>query len=217
MLNPDLCRDRESVRNARRWRSTMPWLCVALSVLPACQTMQDSEATLAKADESWRDGDHDEAIDSLDKAIENDKKDASLYTAKINYLLQDGRYEEGLAAIRDADERFPDNPDLYQLLGKVHRTLGNDDKAQRAYRKAIRGYSKTIRLSPWKESALIKRAETYFYLGDLSAAQRDCHQAKTITLRNDLVLSLLEDIERVRRGEDPELSDNLEREDLFTP
>ena len=192
-------------------------LWIALLWLPGCKTTPDSETALTKADEHWREGEREKAITSLDRAIKSDKDNITLYTTKLGYLIEDKRYDEALEVLREAEKRIPDDPDLYQVLGKVHRTMGNKDKSERAYRKAIRGYTQRIQQSPWKEASLIKRAETYFFLGELDAALRDANQAKTVTYRDERVLLLIQDIERARRGEETEITDDMSRDDLFEP
>lgn len=171
----------------------------------------DSKEPLTKASELWEDGKRDEAITTLDRAIaKNDS--AELRSAKLNYLLKDARYDEALKLTREAIEKFPEAADLYQLLGKIYRTKGDDEKAERAYQKAVRLYSRDIRSAPWKEEALIQRAITYYFLKDFDNALRDCRQAQGITLRENRVLDLIADIERIQNGEEPELTDNLERD-----
>ncbi len=187
-------------------------LLTAMVLFGACQTAQDTETSVAKANRLWEDGKREQSLKHLDQAIEKNKKSAELRVAKMQYLIEDRQYDEALIETRESIRLIPESPELYQVLGKLYRTIGDDTKAHNAYRQAARLYSNEIRKRPWDEKPIIGRAYTYYYMGQINAARRDCEQARRITVRENLLLELIEDIERVQRGEEAFITDNLDRD-----
>ncbi len=198
-------------RPRRAWR----WACFGplLGFIVGCATTEP-ETAITRADELWRDDRRDEAIDLLDRAIEKNRDAPELHSAKLSYLLENKEFELALQETREAVKRMPSAPELHVLQGKIHRTLGEDQKAERAYRRAVRLYTSEIRRKPWVELPIVARATVYYFLGDLDKALSDCHRAKRVTVRDDAILELMTDIECVRNGEEPLLTDDLSGEDF---
>ena len=80
-------------------------------------------------------------------------------------LLAAERYPEALDELRKASRRTPEDPRPYHQLGNVYRKLLLDDRAERAYREAVR-------LDPGFRPAKEKLAEVLYELGKNEAAIR---------------------------------------------
>lgn len=73
-------------------------------------------------------------IQSGRKAYPNDK---NLVIEELNYFLGTGKDKEAMANLNLAIEKDPKNPNLHFALGTVHDKLGEFEKAEVAYKKAI--------------------------------------------------------------------------------
>ena len=88
----------------------------------------------------------------------------ALYDGAVR-LIHQGRYEEAIAELAQANRIFGPHADIYNYLGYSHRQLGKMDAAQ-SY------YSVALKLDPNHLGAREYLGELYLELGDLSAARR---------------------------------------------
>lgn len=57
--------------------------------------------------------------------------------AKVEKWIAGGKYGRSVRVLNDVVEREPDNADAYNLLGYVHRKMGNLDDSARYYEQAL--------------------------------------------------------------------------------
>lgn len=184
-----------------------------LGLVVGCATTEP-ETAITRADELWQDDRRDEAVDLLDRAIEKNRNAPELHSARLGYLLENKDYDRALQETREAIKKMPSATELHVLQGKIHRTLGEDQQAERAYRRAVRLYTSEMRRKPWDEIPMIGRATVHYFLGDLDKAMSDCQRAQRVTARDDAILELMTDIECVRNGDEPLLTDDLSRDEF---
>ena len=105
-------------------------------------------------------------------ATREDPRDAQHWEAveEATELLQEGRYEEGLTALRDILQRSPDNPYAYFFVGQAMWELKRLDTARDAYRAAVQ-------LSPDYLGARVSLSHALRRLGDLQGAMGQAQEA----------------------------------------
>src|SRR5690606_1828585 len=79
-------------------------------------------------------------------------------------LINQHRYEEALASLREAELAFGPHPDVLAYIGCVHRTLGHHDLAAQYYRRALA-------TAPEHRGATEYYGELKVLLGDRAGAQ----------------------------------------------
>lgn len=80
-------------------------------------------------------------------------------------LINAGRYEDALAALRDAQAAFGPHPDVLTYIGYANRKLGRYDLAERYYRQALA-------IAPNHRGATEYYGELMVERGDLAGARR---------------------------------------------
>lgn len=84
---------------------------------------------------------------------------------QLRTLIADAVTEEALAQCRATLIDFPDNPELYFLLGSAHERLGHIDDARQAWQKSLY-------LNPQHADALRRLRSLLDQIGDTDAASR---------------------------------------------
>lgn len=82
-------------------------------------------------------GDHEEALKSIDRAIEADKKNGIAYSNKGNILLDLGRPEDAINCYRKAIQFAPTYSEAYSNLGNAYQKIHQYDLAISFYFRAI--------------------------------------------------------------------------------
>jgi cellulose synthase operon protein C len=121
------------VRHARAALFGLPGAC-ALALLvaqPACARQTGDPV------EAWRRGDYDAAIAGFERQTRETGADARTHVALIRVLSEAGRYEDAVAAARDAGSAH--EIAVANALGEVLLLLGRADEAQAAFRRSIDG------------------------------------------------------------------------------
>ena len=80
---------------------------------------------------------YSKALQQLQKAEQYAPSNATIQVSKAVALLGLNRPSEGVAALERASFIESKNPTIFLKLGEVYQTLGQDDKAFNAYRKAV--------------------------------------------------------------------------------
>jgi tetratricopeptide (TPR) repeat protein len=79
----------------------------------------------------------DMAKEALQKGIDKYPNDAGILFAKINISLSEEKYEEVIESLESAIVLAPDNHTLYFVQGQSFEAMGEKDKAEKSYLKAI--------------------------------------------------------------------------------
>lgn len=82
-------------------------------------------------------GNLDMAKETLQKGIDKFPNDAGTLFAKINILLEEEKYEEVIESLEAAVQLAPENHTLYFVQGQSYEAMGDKDKAEQSYLKAI--------------------------------------------------------------------------------
>jgi tetratricopeptide (TPR) repeat protein len=100
------------------------------------------------------------------------KKDAAYWDAieEASELLQEGRIQEAMLALRDVIKAQPNNPYAYNYLGVAFFEIKNLEAARDAYRAAVR-------LSPDYLGARVSLSHVLRMLGDLDGALNESREA----------------------------------------
>jgi len=108
----------------------------------------------------------------MPQAERRDPRDIAFWeaTEDASELLQEGRYQEALVALRDVIKAQPNNPYAYHHLGVGFFELGQREAARDAYRAAVR-------LSPDYLGARVALSNVLRLLGDGRGALAQAKEA----------------------------------------
>ena len=129
----------------------------SLKALEIDPTLAEPHATLAVAlhEYEWK---HPEAESAFKRAIELDPNYPSAHQWYGNFLLEMGRFEEGIAELERAIELDP-------LSAVMNANLGRAYRAEHRYDEAIAQYKKTLELVPDFRVAQFNLNKTYLLNG----------------------------------------------------
>ena len=130
---------------------------VSLKALEIDPTLAEPHATLAVVlhEYEWN---HADAERGFKRALELDPKYPSAHQWYGNFLLNMGRFQEGIAELKRAIELDPLSPIINANLGRAYR-------ATHRYDDAIAQYKKTLEIAPNFAIAQFHLTETYFAAG----------------------------------------------------
>ena len=130
---------------------------VSLKALEIDPTLAEPHATLAVAlhEYEWK---HQEAESEFKRAIELDPNYPSAHQWYGNFLLNMGRFKEGVAELKRAIELDPLSPIINANLARAYR-------ADHRYDDAIAQYKKTLELVPNFQIAQFHLGNTYILKG----------------------------------------------------
>lgn len=103
---------------------------------PATHALERVEQAL----EAARAGEHARALELLDEAIGADPEYAVPYRDKALVLADLGHFEDAVAAMDQAIERAPDDPEAHLARGVFLERTGDVGRAKEAYAEAVRRY-----------------------------------------------------------------------------
>lgn len=92
-------------------------------------------------------GDHEQAEMYYNKAIEKDIFYMPAYTKLIELYNSQGKQEKAIAYLKDLIKKYPESPDLWDLLGNTHFSLKEYSKAIEAFNRSLQlddSYSKGL-------------------------------------------------------------------------
>ena len=131
---------------------------------------QPSDRSLAKAHESFRDGNYAGALAITSQILARDPGNTdALILASQCHSLQ-GRYDRAVALDRRAVEHHPQNPQAWMTLALDLGNLGDLEAAEEAYRR-------TVGLDPKRGSAWYRLACIAARRGGLDEALEDLERA----------------------------------------
>ncbi|MFN4147503.1 MAG: tetratricopeptide repeat protein, partial [Runella sp.] len=110
-----------------------------------------------------------QALEDIEKALDDNPTSGQYLFAKARVLRHLKRYDEALAAARQAEVLGQDTPDLYVLLGDL-----TQEKQQ--FRQAKLYLAKALQMAPYE-------GEAYYYSGLLDARQGDTLSAIALIQR----------------------------------
>ena len=114
---------------------------------------------------------YDDAILNIKKAIEIDSKELEYYELKSSMILEIGKIDEGIMAINQTLDSFPDGSSiLYENLSYAY------DKKSNLY-ESLDNISKAIALSSQNIELYIKRGWLYYKLKDYQNAELEFQKA----------------------------------------
>lgn len=88
-------------------------------------------------------------------------------------LIEEGQYEDGLAHLRNAEEKIPHDADLLNYMGFAYRKLGQNAQSLDYYQRALRE-------NPSHLGANEYLGELYLQMNDLPKAQAQLAVLKTL-------------------------------------
>jgi len=131
---------------------------------------QPSDRSLARAHESFRDGNYTGALVIANQILARDPGNSeALILASQCHSLQ-GRYDRAVAFDRRAVEHHPENPQAWMMLALDLGNLGDLEAAEEAYRK-------TVTLDPNRGSAWYRLACIEARRGGLEEALANLERA----------------------------------------
>jgi tetratricopeptide (TPR) repeat protein len=113
-----------------------------------------------------QEGDPEEALRLVNRAIEIEPKFCKAYVNKAGILNELGRMDEAIAALHAAVQLNPDYAEAYLPLGVLLEKTGRKDEAAARYAKARDLYETKLQKAPNDAAAVIDRAIALFLLND---------------------------------------------------
>ncbi|MGD2114701.1 MAG: tetratricopeptide repeat protein [Acidobacteriota bacterium] len=111
-------------------------------------------------------GEHEEAIEKFDQALEMDPNYSEYYNERGSVYLSMGRYEEAVRDYQRAIETSPPYPEVWTNLGQCLRKMGRVEDA-------IQAYSRALDLDPEHFLARVGRAQALDLLERVEDAEAD--------------------------------------------
>ena len=102
----------------------------------------------------WGHKDYEKALEEFAIAAEGLPNNSDLHEAMAYVWRRQGRWDEAVASLLEAEQLSPLDP-------RVALELGNTYKALRRYEEALRSYQRSIALAPDQLGAYSNKAETY--------------------------------------------------------
>ena len=81
-------------------------------------------------------------------------------------IIKSGKYQEAIPLLKSADRKKPKDADINNLLGYTHRKIGDLDKADAYYRKALQ-------IDRKHKGALEYQGELFLMVGNKAAAEEN--------------------------------------------
>jgi tetratricopeptide (TPR) repeat protein len=131
----------------------------------------------------FQQGEFDQAIADLDRAVELEPLLASLYVHRGHVWEMKKEYDKAIADYSEAIRLDPNESTAYS--GRAHAYAEQVEN-----RKAIVDYSEAIRLNPRDIYALASRARLWILRNDLEKAEQDIKQALLVDPQSPDVLRL---------------------------
>lgn len=126
---------------------------------------QSSRRHLQLAYSRFQLGQSDEALQELESALEQDQNSLQARMALALGYLRKGDIEKALTTAKELQQRFPDNPIPFNLLGAIHMAGNNMAEARNAFEQALK-------VNPDFGPAIINLARLDERLGDFSKAEQ---------------------------------------------
>jgi tetratricopeptide (TPR) repeat protein len=149
--------------------STLSIGCASLTSEPPVTKTQSASQAMQKL----RAGDLKGALDSYNKAINQNPKEADLYVNRGIALDELGQHKAAIADYTKALDLKPDQILAYYNRANAHQQLKENDQA-------IADYTKIITLDPKYPYAYANRGVTYFGMGKEKEAITDLQKAAEI-------------------------------------
>ncbi len=118
-----------------------------------------------------------EALQALNKAIEENPDNALLYNQRAIYYLEQKKPELALADVNKAIELDADNPVYYRSLSDIYFAMGKPDRCREALNKAIQ-------VDDHDTTAYLKMAELEFYFKEYKKTFEYLNKALSLDERN---------------------------------
>lgn len=115
-------------------------------------------------------GNYDEAVQDLTKAIRYAPRDPVPRAARAYLYQKMGRHDEAIADYTKAIELDPADDELYLMRGLAYSLKGDQDKA-------ILDYSTAMEIDPRNSDACFNRAQAWETKGNLEQAVKDYQAA----------------------------------------
>ena len=115
-------------------------------------------------------GKYDEAIDSFNKAIQQNPKLVDAYHYRGQAYFQTQRFQNAIQDYNKVLQMAPQNAEAYHHRGQAYSSSGNNDQA-------IADYTQAISLKPDFAQAYSDRAQAYKAQGKEALALNDLNQA----------------------------------------
>lgn len=112
---------------------------------------------------SRQEGDLAGAMGDLKKALNRDPESSYLLIEMASLYFQNSQFKEALTVIESILQRLPDDVDALIFKGRILEELGQVEKAQTAYQKAVM-------LDSGRESVALRLGELYFDANNLAEA-----------------------------------------------
>jgi tetratricopeptide (TPR) repeat protein len=124
--------------------AAVSWIDQALAVSPDDASIRENLVALGLTSHllagrrAASEGVADVAVRHLNKATELSPKDPSVHAARAQVMVQFGRIQEAIGALRDLAVLQPGNPTVFLSLGDLYRHAGNLELAMQHWREAER-------------------------------------------------------------------------------
>ena len=143
-----------------KWGKAIKYYTQALDIAPSPTIYYNLGKCYGQA------GNHDKALENLDKALEADSTDQELLFQRSETLYNMGRVDEALGILDGVLEDQPDNLEGYMRRAEMHRHTGKLEQS-------IEDYTTVLTFLPELTSAIMGRGRCYDLLGKKEMARKD--------------------------------------------
>ena len=130
------------------------------------------------------DGQTEEALKVLQRALKADPKSADTYGEIAKIQTEKGRFDLAVAAINQATKMAPERSDIRSLAGQVHQFYGQSGGGEAELRLAVVEYEAAARLDPNDAAPLRDLTRLYSVLRDAKAALETWKRLAEVDPRN---------------------------------
>ena len=107
---------------------------------------------------------------------------------RLRKLVTEGDYREALELGKSLEKKYPDDPDVFFILGSIYYIL-EDAKNTLHY------LDKVLAISEYDTEALLLKANVHLYLKDKKAVIDCCNKIQEVDPKNRNVQEILEKLE----------------------
>jgi tetratricopeptide (TPR) repeat protein len=149
-----------------------------------CGEMENGQQAFDRGKQLLNDGQYEDAIQALDKAIQLDPGHAEAYSLRGTARSDLGDYQNALADLTKAIEMAKESNDQ-AVLSELHYARALNHARSHGWKEAIVDFDAAVAISPNDPDYYNGRSRAHFFAGDTAASIKDAEEALSLNQEKD--------------------------------